>query len=54
MQAKQELDVLNSNDATSAFTALAQAEEIQEKVEKQADDIEKEDAEKVEKNFAEL
>jgi hypothetical protein len=38
--ASRELDVLNQNDATSAFGVLAQAQEIQQKVEKMADEEE--------------
>ena len=36
--AQKELDELNSNDATSAFSVLAQAEEIEKKVELTADE----------------
>lgn len=39
MIAERELDLLNSNDATSAFGVLAQAQVIQSKVEDQAEKV---------------
>ena len=41
-KAKAELAKLSQDDATSALSVLAEAQEIQAKVEQQADDIEKE------------
>jgi hypothetical protein len=42
-RANKELQALGDNDATSAFTVLAQAEEIEAKVEQQADEEDKKD-----------